>query len=267
MFRYEEYYAENRFSLFIKKIWILDNLANPMNITNKSVFPNGCFNIAIIEGEGLIIKHLGMEKHLISGCYFCGQMTQVVSVHILPKSKATMIQLHPWAPAHFTQADMSKFTDEITSFDKLEIASKQMEKLSGKGPLEIYQAVVMNFYPLLITGPVPELIYKAASIIMNTGGKQSVSKLATDLGCSTRHMQKIFKRHIGLSPKQLSLIVRLRGAVDEIAYPQKDTLSITDLALDNNFYDQAHFINAFKTFARMSPRKINIPDYFLSFKK
>ncbi|PWB20566.1 helix-turn-helix domain-containing protein [Flavobacterium sp. HTF] len=266
-FQYKEFYADNRFSVYIKKIWILDNLANPERIAGRQVLPNGCFNIAVIEGNGLIIKHMGWEKNLLNGSYFCGQMTQGLSVEILSYSKATIVQLHPWTPAHFSVADMSKFTDQIVPFEMLEIGSDHFSKLPGRSYKEIYKTFLLLFGPMMQEGSTQELIYRASSLLVESNGSLQILKLSEYLGCSSRHLQKIFKKHIGISPKQLSLILRLRDTVDSIAYRQKDILSITDLALNSDFFDQAHFINAFRSFAKVSPKKINIPDYFISFKK
>lgn len=267
LFQYKEYYADSRFSVFLKKIWILDNLANPERIVGKQVLPNGCFNIAVIEGNGLIIKHMGWEKNLLTGSYFCGQMTQAVSVELLPNSKATMIQMHPWTPAHFSDADMSKFTDQIVPLQVQGIEGDLFSSLPGRSHKEIYQTFVLAFAPMMQEGSPQELIYRAAALLVESSGSLKVSKLSDYLGCSSRHLQKIFKKHIGLTPKQLSLILRLRDTVDSIASLQKDFLSMTDLALDSDFFDQAHFINAFRSFARVSPKRINIPDYFLTLKK
>lgn len=267
MFQYQEYYADNRFSVFLKKIWVLDNLANPERIVGRQVLPNGCFNIAVIEGNGLIIKHMGWEKHLLTGSYFCGQMTQAISVELLPYSKATMVQLHPWTPAHFSAADMSKFTDQIVPLEELEIGPDHFSRLPGRSHKEIYQVLVLTFEPMIRESSTQELIYRSAVLLVESNGSLQVSKLSDYLGCSSRHLQKIFKKHIGITPKQLSLILRLRDTVDSIAYRQKEPLSMTDLALQGDFFDQAHFINAFRSFAKVSPKRINIPNYFLSFKK
>jgi len=267
MFRYEEYYAENRFSFFIKKIWVLDNMDGLLAVSGKSVLPNGCFNIAVVEGKGLAITHKGWQKQLHCGSYFCGQMTEAVSVHIAARTRATMLQLHPWVPAHFTQADMSQFTDRIVSLKTIEVNALLADRLPGMTPQAIYQALVQSYAPLLEMGAVSQLVYKGASTILDSEGTTTVAGLASGLGCSQRHLQKIFKRHIGLSPKQLSLIIRLRAAVDALAYPGTEKVSMAALAVDSSFYDQAHFINAFRSFAKTSPKKISIADYFLSFKK
>ena len=98
---------------FIKKLWILDNPNDQPAILNKGVPPNGCFTIAIIQGNGLSVKLKNKIKLLPEGVYFCGQITETIYIDIPSGTKATMIQLFPWTPVHFGISSAYKFTDNI----------------------------------------------------------------------------------------------------------------------------------------------------------
>ncbi|HAS46594.1 MAG TPA: hypothetical protein DCS93_39290, partial [Microscillaceae bacterium] len=111
-----------------------------------------------------------------------------------------------------------------------------------------------------------QLLYKSCQHILQDG-ELVIQDLCDELGCSTRYLQKVFKTHIGVSPKQLMIIVKLRNAVDDIAYPQEDDVSFTELALNNNFYDQAHFNRIFKNIVKTSPKKFEVLQYLLSLKE
>ena len=63
------------------------------------------------------------------------------------------------------------------------------------------------------------------------------------------------------------MILKLRYAVDDLAYPADDAIHLTRLALVHGFYDQAHFIHSFRTIVNTSPGKFHPPDYVLAFKK
>lgn len=104
-------------------------------------------------------------------------------------------------------------------------------------------------------------------MILISNGNTTVAEMAETLNCSSRYLQKLFKIHIGLSPKELSVIIKLREAVDGIAYPDLDSASLTRLALVNQFYDQAHFNNTFQKIVKTSPKKFHVPDYLLSLKR
>ncbi|WP_299291524.1 DUF6597 domain-containing transcriptional factor [uncultured Mucilaginibacter sp.] len=267
MFRYEEYQIRRELSVFIKKLWTLNNLTNSSPVLNKSVLPNGCFNLAFIQGPGLQIKHQNIDKLLPAGVYFCGQMTEALSVSIEPFTKATMVQLYPWTPIHFLSANLSLYTDQIVPttdmgfvpFDKLKIVEGLTHTL-------ICRQVIAAFNPLLNFSTASSLITRGTQMMINTHGNTTIAEVATTLNCSVRYLQKLFKTSIGLTPKQLAVIIKLRDAVDDIAYPGTGSVTLTRLALTNQFYDQAHFNNTFQTIVKTSPTKFHVPDYFLSFK-
>lgn len=58
---------------------------------------------------------------------------------------------------------------------------------------------------------------------------------------------------IGVSPKQLSKMIRIQSVLKSITESTKYS-NLTDVAYENNFYDQAHFIKEFKEFTGVSPK-------------
>jgi len=194
MFKYEEYDIDKRLSYFIKKLWILDNLAGDTPVTGKSVLPNGCFNIAVIEGHGLIVNHQGRDLHLTQGSYFCGQMTEAISVTIINGSKATMIQLHAWVPIHFSSVDMYQFHDHIVPFELTGIDSDVIRRLPRQSNQLICQNIILVFAPQLIASASSKIIYLSTSTLMDNKGNYTIEKLAADLNCSLRYLQKMFKK-------------------------------------------------------------------------
>ena len=65
-------------------------------------------------------------------------------------------------------------------------------------------------------------------------------------------MERKFISVVGMSPKQLSRIVRMQSTLKMLE--QKNFASLTSLAHENGYYDQAHFIKDFKEFTGMSPK-------------
>jgi methylphosphotriester-DNA--protein-cysteine methyltransferase len=62
----------------------------------------------------------------------------------------------------------------------------------------------------------------------------------------------VFRNSIGISPKHYALLKKFHSAVSRL----KTSSSLTELALDLNYYDQAHFIKDFKSFAGVCPTVI-----------
>ena len=92
-----------------------------------------------------------------------------------------------------------------------------------------------------------------------------IADLASDLGISHGHLDREFARIVGLGPRVLARIVRLRRLVESIdVYGEVEW---TRLSAELGWFDQAHLIRDFKRFAGVSPgeyaaaqRKLYAPD-------
>jgi AraC-like DNA-binding protein len=263
MLQYSEYDVQSALSAFIKKLWTLDNRENPQYSGEKSVLPNGCFTIVFIEGYGVKAATRLEEKVLLPGIYFVGQLTEAIRVDILPHTRAIMVQLYAWAPCHFSDASMLTFTDRIVPIEE----AGPSISISAMSHREIVRTVYAVFKPLFRHDHHTFLIHQACLLLLNTAGNMNMATLSEYLGCSARYLQKRFKFHIGLTPKEYAIILKLRNAVDDIAYPQHGPLLLTRLALAHDFYDQAHFINTFRAIVKTAPSKFDQSNFLLAYKR
>ena len=81
-------------------------------------------------------------------------------------------------------------------------------------------------------------------------GGTRVGPLARGLGVSVDGLEKRFRRSVGASPKQLAAILRLR----RVLRAHGPGASLTRLALDAGYYDQAQFTRAFTAAVGAPPR-------------
>jgi AraC-like DNA-binding protein len=92
------------------------------------------------------------------------------------------------------------------------------------------------------------LIQEAVRNIRHAGGNLRIKELLQELHISQDAFEKRFRKTTGASPKQFASIVRLRGLIG-----RADTSSLTDLAYEAGYFDQAHFIKDFKSFTGKTP--------------
>jgi methylphosphotriester-DNA--protein-cysteine methyltransferase len=124
--------------------------------------------------------------------------------------------------------------------ERLAEASNNLQRVS----------MVEQFLCSLLKAPqLDPLILRAVQEIKLTHGDLRIKDLVAELPISLDTFEKRFKRVIGTSPKQFSTIVRLRSLIER--YPQAE--SLTDAAVTAGYFDQAHFIKAFKTFTGQTP--------------
>jgi AraC-like DNA-binding protein len=77
-----------------------------------------------------------------------------------------------------------------------------------------------------------------------------VEDLCALAGCSKRTLQRLFREYVGVTPKWVLQRIRLHEAAERMADGEGDWAS---LALDLGYFDQAHFIKAFKAVVGRSP--------------
>jgi AraC-like DNA-binding protein len=268
MITYKELYVKDPLSYYINKLWILENRDSNGVHAYKTLVPNGCFNIAFINGQGVLAKFDTHVIELKKGIYFCGQATHSVNIEIMPDTKLNMVQVFPWTASLFVNCNMNLCTNNVIPIKEINNDFEfEARKIDKNDEYQISSFLHDQFNNFILKNGNTILLYKSCSIIMKNNGIDSIKDLCTQLNCSSRHLQKIFLKYIGLSPKEFSIIIKLRNAIDEIAYPSSTNNSLTSLALDADFYDQSHFNNIFKTRVKTQPRKFIPSSFILAFKK
>jgi len=75
--------------------------------------------------------------------------------------------------------------------------------------------------------------------------------VAREAGMSVRSLQRLFQEYVGVSPKWVIQRYRLHDAMERLE--ATDPVDLPALALSLGFFDQAHFIKAFKAFLGRTP--------------
>ncbi|WP_029042724.1 helix-turn-helix domain-containing protein [Cucumibacter marinus] len=98
----------------------------------------------------------------------------------------------------------------------------------------------------------PGWVLDLAGDLRAKNGMVSLDAAYKGIGHSARHLNAVFKRMNGVSPKTLSCIYRLNALLGEIG--ATGAVNWAKLAHDYGFYDQSHFNREFRRFAGMTPR-------------
>lgn len=91
----------------------------------------------------------------------------------------------------------------------------------------------------------------AISNIVQSKGCMYLPHLHTMLQLSERSFERRFKQYVGISPKLFSRISRFQASLHVLRLGSYDKLS--DIAYENEYTDQSHFIRSFKEFAGCPP--------------
>ncbi|GAB3223395.1 AraC family transcriptional regulator [Spirosoma arcticum] len=130
------------------------------------------------------------------------------------------------------------------------------DRLAGTNDNRERISIVEQFLRSKLKWPSPDpLLVHAVATIQAGRGSTVIHQLAQSLGISQDAFEKRFRRSVGTTPKQFARIVRFRHLIRTHTPGQH----LTDLAYEGNYFDQAHFINDFRSFTRQTPQ-----DFFQS---
>ena len=115
----------------------------------------------------------------------------------------------------------------------------------------------------------PDEVTRAWSLLLTTGGAIPISKLADEVGWSTRYLSSRFRAEIGLTPKAAARVIRFdraRRLITDAAHAGAavgtDTpavsgsgVTLAELATRCGYFDQAHLDREFRSLAGCSPSR------------
>jgi AraC-like DNA-binding protein len=99
--------------------------------------------------------------------------------------------------------------------------------------------------------PEIELVHEVVADMLEVPPGTTVDEVARRHAVSTRTLQRLFRRHVGVSPKWVLRRYRLQEAAEQLAAGERDDW--TTLALDLGYFDHAHFIRDFRAVVGRSP--------------
>jgi AraC-like DNA-binding protein len=77
-------------------------------------------------------------------------------------------------------------------------------------------------------------------------------QIAEELQISNRTLQRLFQKYVGISPVHYRRICQFQQSFTQVKSERFGAMA--DVAFDNGFADQSHFIRAFREFTRTTPQ-------------
>jgi AraC-like DNA-binding protein len=94
---------------------------------------------------------------------------------------------------------------------------------------------------------------EAITAIIQSGGQVSLPMLQKKFNLSERTFERRFNQIVGITPKLYSRVCKFQASLNQLKTNQYSRLS--DIAFDNGFTDQSHFIRTFREFTGVTPEQ------------
>ncbi len=241
---------------FVKRYWTLDF---PIGETPQlnTIIPDGTMKLIFHYGD-LYWHHpqLG-EKYLQPRCFLIGQLTRPYIVEPDGDTGTFVAQFHPNGFLPFSTIPLKEMENTPISLHRLygEAGTKLERNILKAESTDIRIRIIEEFLfsKLTDSGTIDEIIKSIVNTILTENGHTTVNQLTEKNNINRRQLSRKFASAIGLSPKQLSKTIRLQATLKTLLSSKHK--SLTDIAYQNDYYDQSHFIKEFKEFTGFSPKE------------
>lgn len=129
------------------------------------------------------------------------------------------------------------------------------EQLLNAGTTENMISLLDNYISNLISNTKSEcpIIKYAATKIVEHPSKEVLIWVQKELHITERTFQRTFEKNIGLAPNLYRRICQFNSAFQQLN--NRNYFKLSDIAFENGYADQSHYIRAFKEFTNLTPNE------------
>jgi AraC-like DNA-binding protein len=239
---------------FVRHIEILENDQESFLLTPLPFYADGCPGLIYQQTDNGMLIENGAKK--LSAFFVYGQT--VKPVEFLPQGAYRMIifYFYPHIVKSLYGINTSEITDTCLDLTLLRTPGlmESIGKLQDTQSAVQQVEIISNYLTRIILTnkmKVDTTVQYAISHIVKHNGQTSLRELRTWLKVSERTFERKFEQYVGVNAKLFARICQFQSSLAQLH--KKDFSKLSDLAYDNGYADQSHFIRSFKAFTGLSP--------------
>jgi hypothetical protein len=244
-------------SALIKCYWTLEIPAEA-DTQRQRIIPDGCLEMIFILGDD-IKRYTSEDKFILQPrAMVLGQTIEPFFVQPTGFVNSFAVRFYPYGFANFVTVAINNLANKETPLDLLfgEKTAKEVEqKIIKAKSTEERIAIIEDFLLHLLKDKVTidSIVKSTIDTLFLTKGSTPITIILKEDLSKRRQLERKFLKQIGLSPKQLCKVIRLQTALKMVLNQQSE--SLTKIAYESEYYDQAHFIKDFKEFTGTNPKE------------
>ena len=253
---YQTFEPHQDLNSFVKCYWTLES---PKEDTpeRQRIVPDGCMEMIFHYGDQYKQYLQSGETIVQPRCFVFGQLTRPLEIEPTGVSGIFSVRFHPEGFMPFASLPIKKMENRAVPLEELfgeegrKIEQDMLNASTTTGRVVTIEGFLMSRLTRVDT--IDKIVKSTVETILAVNGELSVEELSMKANINRRNLERKFSSVIGLSPKQLSRIVRLQAVLKMLQ--SKEYRSLTELAHEGDYYDQAHFIKDFREFTGRTPKE------------
>ena len=237
---------------YVRFFWILQNNGLSQGLQTFTTMADGCPGLIFQKTEN---QPFYQNSKVLPATFLYGQSTSHAQM-ALGRSTTIGIYFYPHAfPSvfGFSADELTNTclnTEELTAGRELYLTEQLQQATSLTQQIELLSAYLL--FQISRHNRLSDASVKAAvTQIIKTKGTIPVKDLQKSLRLTERSLERKFKQNVGISPKMFSRICRFQAALGQLR--NQNHFKLSDIAYENQYADQSHFIREFKEFAGLTP--------------
>lgn len=245
-----------KLSEFVKRYWTLDGEKENIPLRN-TIVPDGTMKLIFHYGDTYKHHSYNGEITILPKCFLIGQLTKPYVIEPVGVTGSFVVQFKPNGFLPFTSIPIKEMENTAVPLDILferdgvKLGNQILNANSTSERIQIIE--VFLFKQLADRENIDNIVNTTIETIFNTNGKFSVNEFSKNNNINRRGLARKFSSSIGLSPKQLAKTIRIQTTLKILL--NEEISSLTELAYENEYFDQAHFIKEFKEFTGLTPKE------------
>ncbi|MGA0559736.1 helix-turn-helix domain-containing protein [Larkinella sp. VNQ87] len=249
---------------YVKDILVLEGCESVATPNTFRFFADGCPGIIFQQSSrGMLLNAL---TYPTTSFFLYGQTIKPVEITARGRFRLLIFFLYPHAilPLLGIRADTLTGTcvdlGPLPTLSGLPAFERLFQSDSVTDQVELVSSCILRMLQLNHPSADRALNF-AVDQIWTAQGNASLPELHRTLNISERTFERRFEQYVGISPRLFARICRFQASLQQLK--NRDYSKLSDIAFDNGYADQSHFIRTFREFTGFSPLKLPAqPDPF-----
>ncbi len=238
----------------IKFFWVLKS-DHPVSLNHK-LLPVNNIDIILNFSSPITYGFKGQIKQTPK-YFFTGIRDQYYDNIQTGKVNMLGISFFPAGLHPFLKIPISEFTNTTIELDDvIHNFNSTLEQKICPNDSSLQQIKMLEEYFLNLIAPgsiQADNVFQVLNAFYSNIDTLDISAFCDWYGIHQRKLERIFNKNIGISPKSFKRLNRFQKVLHQIL--NKPHVDLTVVAHEMNYYDQAHFIKDFKSFAGCPPSR------------
>ncbi len=253
---YQTFHPQSDLESLVKCYWTLEVTAQK-EVQRQLIIPDGCIEMIFSLGDD-VKRYTSEDGWIIQPRQMVlGQITESFYIEPTGYVDTFAVRFYPYGFANFVSTPIKELANKETPLDLLfgaEVAKQLWQRVIQATGTEERISIIESFLLERLNDKttIGQIVKTTIDTLFSTRGSIPINAILKDDLSKRRQLERDFTKQIGISPKQLGKVIRLQAALKILLSQQSETL--TEIAYQSEYYDQAHFIKDFKEFTGTTPK-------------